>query len=312
MDNNFTTILTLLRNKAELQARLNLIPYDGTIEIKEISSKRYLYIRKRVANKVNSNYVGLYSEELHSLLLKLVKEARIIKKQIREINKELAMLNYSQEDLPNNVLINLEFARTNMKTIIYDQAILEGVSTTFPDTELILENGKVNNMSSEDVMKILNLKHAWEFILDNDVILSPTSYYISQHIAKLINEGFYFDGGKIRQVPVKIGGTSYVPPIPFEKNIIDDLNEITNRNTTEIDIAIEIALYIMKKQVFIDGNKRTAIILANHYLISKGKGLLVVPFEKVLEFKNLLVKYYENDNYNEIKSFLIKHCWNKI
>ena len=312
MDNNFTKILMLLRNKAELQARLNLIPYDGTIEIKEISSKRYLYIRKRVANKVNSNYVGLYSEELHSLLLKLVKEARIIKKQIREINKELAMLNYSQEDLPNNVLINLEFARTNMKTIIYDQAILEGVSTTFPDTELILENGKVNNMSSEDVMKILNLKHAWEFILDNDVILSPTSYYISQHIAKLINEGFYFDGGKIRQVPVKIGGPSYVPPIPFEKNIIDDLNEITNRNTTEIDIAIEIALYIMKKQVFIDGNKRTAIILANHYLISKGKGLLVVPFEKVLEFKNLLVKYYENDNYNEIKSFLIKHCWNKI
>lgn len=312
MDNNFTKILMLLRNKAELQARLNLIPYDGTIEIKEISSRKYLYIRKRVANKVTSNYVGLYSDELHLLLLKQVKETRSIKKQIRTINKELAMLNYSQEDLPNYVLINLEFARANMKTIIYDQAILEGVSTTFPDTEIILENGKVNNMSSEDVLKILNLKHAWEFILDNDVILSPTSYYISQHIAKLINEGFYLDGGKIRQVPVKIGGTSYTPSIPFEKNIIDDLNEIITRDTTEIDIAIEIALYIMKKQVFIDGNKRTAIILANHYLISKGKGLLVVPFEKVSEFKNLLVKYYENDDYDEIKTFLIKYCWNKI
>ena len=52
MDNNFTTILTHLRNKAELQARLNLIPYDGTIEIKEISSKRYLYIRKRELSKM--------------------------------------------------------------------------------------------------------------------------------------------------------------------------------------------------------------------------------------------------------------------
>ena len=47
----------------------------------------------------------------------------------------------------------------NMKSIIYDQAVLEGVSTTFPDTELIIENGKVNNVSTEDVLKIINLKH---------------------------------------------------------------------------------------------------------------------------------------------------------
>ena len=44
MSNNFNVIQELLREKAEVQARLNLIPYDGTIEIKEVSNKKYLYV----------------------------------------------------------------------------------------------------------------------------------------------------------------------------------------------------------------------------------------------------------------------------
>ena len=67
MDNHFDEIQYLLRSKAELQARLNLIPYEGTIEIKDIDNKKYLYVRKRLANKVKSIYVGVYSEELYTI-----------------------------------------------------------------------------------------------------------------------------------------------------------------------------------------------------------------------------------------------------
>lgn len=196
MQNTFETIQNLLRTKAEYQARLNLIPYEGSIDIKENSGKKYLYIRKREAGRIQSTYVGLYSEELHQTLLRGVKEARELKKQIRAIEKELAALGYSHEELAPDVILNMDFVRANMKSIIYDQAVLEGVSTTFPDTELIIENGKVNNVSAEDVQKILNLKHAWEFVLDKDVIQSPTSYYVCQYIARLVNEGFYYEGGK--------------------------------------------------------------------------------------------------------------------
>ena len=312
MNNQFNEIQFLLRNKAELQARLNLIPYEGTVETKEIDGKKYLYIRKRMANKVKSIYVGVYSEELYTVLLKQVKDAKDIKKKIREIEKELARLNYGQTELSNEVIINLDFARANMKSLIYDQAILEGISTTFPDTEVIIDNGKVNNMSTEDVMKIINLKHAWEFILDKDVISSPTNYYISQYIAKLINEGFYFEGGRIRQVPVNIGGSTYKPPLPIENVVKDRIYEIINSNIDDIDKAIELTLFVMKTQVFIDGNKRTAIIFANHYLISKGKGLLVVPYELVPEFKKLLISYYEDYDNESIKKFLKDNCWRKI
>ena len=312
MENKFNEIQFLLRNKAELHARLNLIPYEGSVEIKSIDDKKYLYVRKRIANKVKSIYVGVYSEELYTVLLRQVKDAKDIKKKIREIEKELVKLNYRHEDLPNEVILNLDFARANMKSLIYDQAVLEGISTTFPDTEAIIDNGKVNNMSTEDVMKIINLKHAWEFILDKDVILSSTNYYVSQYIAKLINEGFYFEGGRIRQVPVNIGGSTYKPPLPIEGAVREKINNIIDSTSDDIDKAIDLTLFIMKTQVFIDGNKRTAILLANHYLISKGKGLLAVPFELVPEFKKLLIGYYEDYDTDSIKEFLKEKCWRKL
>ena len=308
----FDKIQNLLSTKAELQSRLKLIPYDGSVEIKESSGKEYIYIRRREAGKRTSEYVGPYSDKLYQLLLNNVREARTIKKQLRQIEKELANLGYVSDELSPQIILNLEFARVNMKSIIYDQAILEGCSATFPDTETILENGKVNNVNAEDVQKILNLKHAWEFVLDKDVIQSPSNYYVSQYIARLVNEGFYQDGGRIRGVPVTIGGSTYIPPLPIEFNVKEKINELINSKNEPIDIAIELALYVMKTQIFNDGNKRTAIIFANHYLIAHGGGLLVVPEKLVSDFRKLLVKYYEDMDLESIKVFMKEKCWKKL
>lgn len=312
MENNFEKIQNLLRTKAELQARLSLIPYDGSVEIKDVAGKKYLYIRKRKTGRKTSTYVGPYSNELYQVLLKGVKDAKTIKKNIRIVEKELASCGYDQEELPSKIVLNMDFVRANMKSIIYDQAVLEGVGTTFPDTELIIENRKVNNVSAEDVQKILNLKHAWEFVLDKDVIQSPTNYYVCQYIARLVNEGFYQEGGRIRGVPVTIGGSSYIPPLPIEYAVKDDIDHITSNSEDPVAVAIDLALYVMKKQIFNDGNKRTAIIFANHYLIAHGGGLMVVPEDLVPEFKKMLVKYYENIDLNSIKVFMREKCLKQL
>ena len=46
MANNLEKIQSMLHDKADYQARLNLIPYDGSPEVKENQSGKYLYIRK--------------------------------------------------------------------------------------------------------------------------------------------------------------------------------------------------------------------------------------------------------------------------
>ena len=68
----------------------------------------------------------------------------------------------------------------------------------------------------------------------------------------------------------------------------------------------------MKKQVFIDGNKRTAVIYSNHYLISRGKGIIVIPAELTDEFKDLLILYYEGRDEKEIKRFIKEKCYMSI
>ena len=309
---NELQIQELLRLRADAQARLKLLAYDGTPEVKEKDGRRYLYVRKRVASRQTSTYVDVYSDDLYQLLLRSAREARELRKTIRHTEKALAALGWQDGALSADVLLNLDFARANLKANIYDQAVLEGVATSFPQTEEIIENGIVNGVRASDVQKILNLKHAWEFVLDKDVLQSPSSYYILCHIAKLVNEGFYADGGRIRSVPVTIGGTSYIPPMPIELVVRENLEARLNAGSEPIDTAIELCLYSMKTQIFNDGNKRAAVIYANHFLIAHAGGLLVIPEKEVPDFKRLLVAYYEDRDRGEIKTFLKEKCWKRM
>ena len=311
MNNDYLEIQELLHQRADYQARLNILPYDGSPEVKEQGGNKYIYIRKRVGSRLTSKYVDVYSDMLYQLLLRNAREARELSKSIRQIEKKLAVLGFAQIELSPDVILNLDFARANMKSNIYDQAILEGVATTFPQTEDIIDNGQVNGMTASDVQKILNLKHAWEFIFDKAVIQSKSNYYILCHIAKLVNEGFYIDGGRIRGVPVTISGTSYIPPLPIETIVKENLSEIIQRNKESVDAAIELCLYCMKTQIFNDGNKRAAVIFANHYLISQGGGLIIIPEKEVPEFKKIIVAYYEGRQNDEVIAFMKMKCWKK-
>ena len=308
MANEFEMQRELLNKRADLKARLNLLPYDGTPEVKKQGDAKYLYIRKREAGRLSSTYVGAYSDTLYDLLLKNAAEAKAIRREMRKIERKLVELGYSADELPERVLLNIDFARANMKANIYDQAVLEGVATSFPQTAEIIENGIVNGMTAADVQKILNLKHAWEFILDKDVLASKTDYYLLCRIARLVNEGFFWEGGRIRGVPVTIGGTSYAPPLPHESDVKDSIAKIVAKDGDEVEKAIELCLYCMKTQVFLDGNKRAAVIFANHYLIAHGGGLIVIPEKAVPDFKKLLVDYYEGDDIARIMSFMKEKC----
>ena len=304
-------IMNLLQSKQVLEHELQSLAY-GSVEIRENKSNKYIYVHYRENGVALTKYVGEYSNELYNLVLNNSIKAKQLKKQIKEITKKLKQLNYTEEELSEKVEQNIDFAKRHLVDTIYKQAILEGIATTFADTESIIEGGKVNNMTSEDILKIVNLKHAWEFILNKNVILSDTNFALLCEINKMLEEGFYYTAGKVRNTPVTIGGTTWKPDLPIESVIKEELEEIFSKELDDIDRAIELLLYTMKKQVFIDGNKRTAVIYSNHYLISKGKGIIAIPAELTEEFKDLLIHYYEGRDEKEIKKFIKEKCYISI
>ena len=304
-------IMNLLQSKQVFEHELQSLSY-GSVEIRENNSNKYIYVHYREDGVALTKYVGEYSDELYNLILNNSIKAKQLKKQIKEITKKLKQFNYIEEELSEKVEQNIDFAKRHLVDTIYKQAILEGVATTFADTESIIEGGKVNNMTSEDIIKIVNLKHAWEFILNKNVVLIDTNFALLCEINKMVEEGFYYTAGKVRNTPVTIGWSTCKTDLPIESVIWEELEEILSKELNDIDKAIELLLYTMKKQVFIDGNKRTAVIYSNHYLISKGKGIIAIPAELTEEFKDLLIPYYEGRDEKEIKKFIKEQCYMRI
>ena len=305
-------ITELLTERKQILNQLNSM-YYGSIEIREKDGKQYIYVHFRQDGVLTTKYVGEYSDVLYNLVINNTNHAKELKKRLKEINKDLKELNYVDTDgVDEMVAMNIDLARRNLVDSIYKQSMLEGVATTYSDTETLVNGGKVNDMTASDVDKVVNLKRAWEFIMSVDLANYPTNYAVLCQINQIVEDGFSITAGKIRRVPVTIGGSSYIPPIPFEDQVKQDIYDILH-SEDGIDLAINLILYVMKKQLFLDGNKRTAIIFANHYLITHALGLIVVPSELVEEYKKILVSYYEDENKkDDISNFLKEKCWIKM
>ena len=87
---------------------------------------------------------------------------------------------------------------------------------------------------------------------------------------------------------MRIGGRRDSPPVPIESQVSEHISDILHSGKDTIDIAIDLCMYSMRTQIFVDGNKRASVIFANHYLIAHGSGLIVIPEKHVSDFKKML------------------------
>lgn len=201
---------------------------------------------------------------------------------------------------------NIFVAKRNIIDYIWKSAKLEGFAVTYPDTEAIFNGISVPGIKVAEVVGVNNLKHAWQFILDN--LDYPIDLNYICKINQLVGgDNLIVQAGHLRKVPVSIGGTTWRPDMPIESQIREELSEVTTiENPT--DRAITLMLYLMRKQMFLDGNKRTAMLSGNQVLISSGCGIISIPIEHQRTFTGLLVQYYESNDMTEIKSFIYDYC----
>lgn len=201
---------------------------------------------------------------------------------------------------------NIFLAKRNVVDSIWKSANLEGISITFPETQQIYDGGNVNHLRVDEIVTINNLKHAWQFIL-NSINTDINFNYISS-IHSLVGSNIVESPGKIRIYNVNMSGTKWRPDLPsmekLEKLLID-INKIENDTIR----AIRVMLKLMKMQLFNDGNKRTAMLVANHELIKNGRGIIAIEEEDKIEFGEKLIQYYENeDRLEELEKFIYDKC----
>lgn len=201
---------------------------------------------------------------------------------------------------------NIFLAKRNVVDYIYKSAKLEGINVTFPETQAIFEGVGVEGAKVEDIIKINNLKRAWQFLFDT--LENMTDFDYMCRLNMIVGaEGIIYGAGKLRTYDVKISGTDWRPQIPFEFDIRNEMADILEiKNPTERSITL--MLWAMRKQIFMDGNKRTAMLIANKEMILGGCGVISVPDNQIKRFYELLIEFYETNNMDKLKQFVYDRC----
>ena len=202
----------------------------------------------------------------------------------------------------------VEMAKRLLVDSIWKSANLEGLGTTFPKTEAILANAPTTT-KTEEVLFVINMKRAWQFLLDN--LDYNNNIMLLREYNKIVGELLFRYAGDIRTIPVQIGGTSWEPEIPQTGIIIDNLNQIELIQEAETR-ALKYFCYAARTQMFIDGNKRVAQLIANKVLIEKNIGIFQIPIEMLEEFKALLINFYETGKDDRIITFMKEYCIRRV
>lgn len=210
-----------------------------------------------------------------------------------------AKYNMTQEE-------NIFLAKRNIVDYIWKSANLEGIGVTYPDTQAIYNGMSVSGYTIEDINAVNDLKHAWQFLLEN--INEEINLEFIKKVHVLLGKYTIINAGMFRRDEVRIGGTDWIPELPDEKKVNDDILEILENKTSPLDKALDITLYLMRAQLFYDGNKRMAMLIGNKIMIENGQGIISVIQRDIKDFYRLLVLYYETDNKSEIKQFLYNNC----
>ncbi len=201
---------------------------------------------------------------------------------------------------------NIFFAKRKLVDNIYKSANLEGIAVTFADTYAFMNNVNTGNISVDDMLKLKGLKDGWEYVI-NHVNEELTIDFIKKIHFEVCKGQNIYPLGEFRDKGVGITGTSWRPKLPSECDYDKELKEILS-NKNKLERCIDLFCWIQRSQMFLDGNKRVANLIANKEMIKNGQGIIAVPVEEIGNYLTKLIRYYESGDNAELKEWIYENC----
>lgn len=210
-------------------------------------------------------------------------------------------------DYPNKFELtpdqNRRFTRMNFTRLVHTTARFEGIQTTLPQTQTIMDGLGVAGVPIDDINTIVQLKRGWEFITAHQ---EPLDFRMEQHLNQIVAKFDSLEPGGIRSRDgsVTLGEDDYFIPSEIdqlqEKAYVDRL--LRSEDTTT-DRALTLLYHNMRQQIFRNGNQRTAILAANKVMIDGGAGSINVPLNLWPEWHGLISDYYRTGKMKQIKDW---------
>ena len=201
---------------------------------------------------------------------------------------------------------NIFFAKRKLVDNIYKSANLEGIAVTFADTYAFMNNVNTGNISVDDMLKLKGLKDGWEYVI-NHVNEELTIDFIKKIHFEVCKGQNIYPLGEFRDKGVGITGTSWRPKLPSECDYDKELKEILS-NENKLERCIDLFCWIQRCQMFLDGKKLVANLVANKEMIKNGQGIIAVPVEEIGNYLTKLTLYYESGDNTNLKQWIYENC----
>ena len=206
------------------------------------------------------------------------------------------------------------YVSQNRLDLVRRTMVFEGTVFSESQTQEILGGGVIPHLDYTLVCGVRNVNRAWNWVC------SPKEYGVDilEYLHSIVSEDAirvpWLEGTfRDENTPVKISSSSYIPPLTtrreafneFDKKLTFVLNELKWYQPVEkkVKVCLNFLIFLMKRQYFIDANKRTAYLFINSLLRDFGVGkILLLPDLKNYEtFNKLLKEYYEGSQSEGIK-----------
>ena len=206
------------------------------------------------------------------------------------------------------------YVSQNRLDLVRGTMVFEDCLFSSSQVEEILRDEVVPNLDYKLVCGVRNVSRAWSWVC------SPKKYGVStlEELHAIVSadvipvpwlKGMFRD----EKMPVVNSYSSYSPPltsraeayIEFEKELSYVLYELRGYQSIEykVKVCLSLFVFLMKRQYFIDANKRTAYLFINSLLRDFGIGkILLLPNLKNYEnFNKLLKAYYVGGQTDKLK-----------
>jgi len=203
---------------------------------------------------------------------------------------------------------NRRFARMNFTKLVHTNARFEGINTTLPQTQTIMDGLGVDGVNIDDINTIVQIKRGWQFITESDSKLDLT---FEKKINEIVAKNDALVPGKFRtgQGGINIGSDkNFIPELVDSTNKDKFLNNLLLNNISTTKKAIRLMYHNMRGQLFWDGNKRTATLIANKLMIDSGAGLINVPLNLWPQWNKLISDFYLSNDIDELLQWTYDHA----
>lgn len=203
---------------------------------------------------------------------------------------------------------NYQLAKDNLDKLIRMTAKLEDIDVNILQINKIINNKPTNNISKGKVDLINQLNNGWLEMLNH--YSSNLTLTMEQNINEIVAHDTAAFPGYLRNGTgnVETDQGDFNPPMISETAEQNFLQQLLKSNQSATDEALTLMYHNMRQQLFYDGNKRTAIIIANKIMFDNGAGIICLPLDKWSIWQHKLTKFYFTNDMSSIKLWTYQNC----